>query len=143
MPFALDSSCIVALLSAWHPHSQAVSAEVNSLLETDPPLVIPAPALLEAYSVLTRMPPPYRAAPKAALEVLRNLLSCAVITSLKPDEYWPELERCAASGICGGAVHDAIIAACARNSEAGKLLTLNLNHFARFASSELSILTPR
>ena len=143
MPFALDSSCIVALLSAWHPNSQAVSAEVNSLLETDPPLVIPAPALLEAYSVLTRMPPPYRAAPRTTLEALRDLLSSAVITSLKPDEYWPELEQCAASGICGGAVHDAIIAACARQSGAGKLLTLNLNHFARFAGSELSILTPR
>ncbi|TDE14976.1 hypothetical protein [Jiangella asiatica] len=54
---AVDSSVVIAGFASWHEH-HAVSLKA---LARRPRLV--AHAALEAYSVLTRLPPPHRAQP--------------------------------------------------------------------------------
>ncbi|MGE3289565.1 MAG: type II toxin-antitoxin system VapC family toxin [Pseudonocardia sp.] len=114
---ALDSSVVVACFGAWHEHHEPARA----LLEVRPRL--PAHAGLEAYSVLTRLPEPFRAEPGTVAEFLartfpepRLVLDPAVQAELP--------RRLATHGISGGAVYDALIALTA--AEAGaQLCTLD------------------
>ena len=144
MAFALDTTCVVAALCSWHPRHRAVTQEIDLLLQQEPPLILPAPVLVEAFSVLTRMPPPHRVSPKVALRALADSFrQLAVVATLDAEAYWAELESAAANSIHGGAVHDAIIARCARAAGATKLLTLNPAHFINLGRGDLLISVPR
>lgn len=54
---ALDSSVVIAGFGTWHEHHE----RAVEVLRRTPRL--PAHAALEAYSVLTRLPDPFRAEP--------------------------------------------------------------------------------
>ena len=65
---ALDSSVIVAGLLAWHEaHERSFRALVQARRGT---IVVPGPALVEAYAVMTRLPAPHRLAPSDAIDLL-------------------------------------------------------------------------
>jgi hypothetical protein len=54
--FALDTGCVVALLTSWHEfHARTKEANVARLARRERP-IIPAPVLLASFSALTRMP---------------------------------------------------------------------------------------
>lgn len=63
---ALDTSVLVASFSTWHEAHDA------ALRATREDAWLPAHVLLESYSILTRMPEPYRAAPDVVAEYLRK-----------------------------------------------------------------------
>jgi predicted nucleic acid-binding protein len=100
---ALDSSIVVACFGAWHEnHSAALG-----VLKQDPRL--PVHAALEAYSVLTRLPDPFRADPATVAEFLRRTFPGPRLT-LEPGEHDALPTRLARLGVAGGAVYDALIA---------------------------------
>lgn len=143
MPFALDTTIIVASLCSWHPRHDESRKSIESLLNEEPPLILPAPVLIEAFSVLTRLPPPHRVSSANAFRSLRDSFqSLAIVPTIDGEAHWEEIERASAKGIGGGAIHDAIIARCAREAGAKRLLTLNPAHFARFSGSGLTISVP-
>lgn len=111
---ALDSSVVVASFGAWHEHHEPA----RKTLSEDPRL--PAHAALEAYSVLTRLPDPFRAEPAVVAEFLRRTFLTARLQAAA--DGLPE--RLAGIGICGGAVYDALIAFTAAAAGA-ELLTLD------------------
>src|SRR5207244_1251020 len=77
----------------------------------------------EAYSVLTRLPTPIRIDPAQVAGLLRDAFPNPLLV-LPPDEHRSLLSSCAAAGIRGGAVYDALIGATA--AHAGEsLLTLD------------------
>jgi predicted nucleic acid-binding protein len=101
-----DSSVLVAAFASWHDrHAQAVKAVrgVTTLV---------AHAELEAYSVLTRLPAPFRAAAADAAVYLdqyggeRLVLDGAARGALVAD--------LAEAGLTGGQVYDALIARTAK-----------------------------
>lgn len=114
---ALDSSVVVACFGAWHEnHAAAIG-----VLDQDPRL--PAHAALEAYSVLTRLPDPFRAEPAIVAEFLRRTFSGSrLILGRAEHETLPA--RLASLGIAGGAVYDALIAFTAHAAGA-ELVTLD------------------
>lgn len=62
---ALDTSVLVAAIQSWHTeHERALHAVSRALAEAS--AVVPYHALIEAYSVLTRMPKPLRLSPESA-----------------------------------------------------------------------------
>jgi len=143
MPFALDTTVVVASLCSWHPRHDEACRSIEVLLSEEPPLILPATVLVEAFSVLTRLPPPHRVSPAIAfLSLCDSFQSLATIVTLDGGMCWSELERAAARGTVGGMIHDAIIARCAREGGAKKLLTLNSQHFVRFAGGDLTIAVP-
>jgi predicted nucleic acid-binding protein len=143
MPFALDTSIVVASLCSWHPHHAEANKSIEALLHKEPPLILPAQVLMESFSVLTRLPPPHRVSPAVAFKSLRDSFQpLAAVVSLGAESCWRELERAASSAIMGGMIHDAIIARCAQEAGASKLLTLNPKHFARFAAADFAIIVP-
>ena len=54
---------MVAMLCAWHAGYDAILGEVERRLDRGEVLVLAVPALIETYSVLTRMPLPFRVLP--------------------------------------------------------------------------------
>ena len=106
-------------------------------------MVVAAPALIEAYSVLTRLPAPHRLAPADALSLLdANFSRGITVVTLSAAACRALLRAAPGDGVFGGRIYDAVIAACARRARARTLLTFNTSHFASFAGPDLAIVAP-
>ncbi len=128
--FAVDTSCMVAAVCSWHEHHDAAAAELNRRLERGERLMVAAPALIEAYSVLTRLPPPHRlSAADAWALVEANFVAEADVVALEADAYVSVLQHAVTQEVAGGRVYDAVIGECARQARADVLLTFNRRHF--------------
>ena len=104
---ALDTSVAVATFGAWHELHEVARAA----LTTDSRLT--AHTALETYSVLTRLPEPFRADPVTAVEFLRRNFATDRLT-LDRDAQAGAPDELSALGIAGGAVYDGLIALTAR-----------------------------
>lgn len=141
---ALDSTVLVAGFLPWHEdHAAARGALVELLAPAPEKCFLPVPALVESYSVLTRLPAPHRLSPAAAHELLASALRGKVaLVGFSSEQAWPFLAAQREAGIAGGAVYDAIILACAVAAGAGRLVTCNRRRFERLASAEIEIHVP-
>jgi predicted nucleic acid-binding protein len=108
---AVDSSIVVAGFASWHEsHSLAVK-----VLDRSPRLI--AHAAVEAFSVLTRLPPPHRAQPQIVHDFLTIRFTEPVLT-LSDVGYLELLATAATSGLAGGQTYDALIGFTAAEHEA-------------------------
>ena len=108
---AVDTSVVVAGFASWHEgHRSAVAA-----LARKPR--VPAHVLVEAYSVLTRLPPPHRAPADLVAAFLTERFPEAPLV-LPARAHLELLETSARTGLTGGAVYDALIAATAQRAGA-------------------------
>lgn len=140
--FAVDTNCIVAVLSPWHAHHAAALAECGRRLDDGDSMVVPASALIEAYAVLTRLPMPHRLAPHDAMTLLdANFLGQGQVAGTDPRRSPELLRQFVDAGIAGGRTYDAMIAEAARDAGATVLLTFNRRHFET-AAPGLSIVEP-
>lgn len=141
---AIDASVLVAGLLPWHEHHGPARSALRALLQTETARakpILPAHALLEAYSVMTRLPAPFRVPPAKAFALLAELTRGRVtLARLSAEDAWTLLDRLAKADIRGGAVYDASIADAAHRAGAQRILTLNFRHFARVAPEGVEIL---
>jgi hypothetical protein len=89
-----------------------------------------APAILEAFAVLTRLPPPHRLAAADAAAVLDRNWGQAETIALTAAEMWKLVRQFGAAGTSGGRAYDEAIAACAKKGKADEILTWNVRHFS-------------
>jgi len=137
---AIDTNVIIAALMSWQEfHGRARAALDKALLEKR--LLLPFPALVESYSVLTRMPSSHRLAPAVAHQLLHATLGEVRIAALPSRKAWQFLGVCEASGTTGGRVYDALIATIAIDAGAKEILTFNPRHFESF-SDRLRVTIP-
>lgn len=128
---ALDTSCMVAGVCPWHAQNEVARLAIDQQRDLGRALAIPAPALVETYSVLTRLPLPHRLAANVAWQLIEeNYLRDGNIISLTADSYLRVLRGAAHEGVTGGRVYDLMIGECARASHARALLTFNAKHFS-------------
>jgi len=128
--FALDTSCMVAAVCAWHEQHTAAAAEIGRRLERGERLAVSAQALAETYAVLTRLPAPHRLSAGDAWSLVEaNFVEGRKVVALDSAGYVTLLRELAKRGVGGGRTYDAVIAACAREAKAGALLTFNRRHF--------------
>jgi predicted nucleic acid-binding protein len=140
---ALDSSYLIALLCDWHAHHHRTLRSYQHWHDRDAQIVLPVHAILECYSVLTRMPPPCRLPPNIARQtIVENFAGSAVVVGVKSGGIWDRVESLARLGIGGGQVYDALIAWCAADAGATLLLTWNLKHFGASAPRDLDVREP-
>ncbi len=105
-----DTSVLVAAVLTWHPAHQVARDALRGSVAT-----IPGHALVELYSVLTRLPAPHRLAPAAAADVVEGLsLDVCVLPAEQHRGLTTSLGR---AGIRGGAVYDALIGATAAHHD--------------------------
>jgi predicted nucleic acid-binding protein len=141
--FLPDSSCIVAAVSQWHEHHTPAAREVNARLARGEAMLLAAPALVESYSVLTRLPAGRRLSPVDALAVLAgSFVEQGRTIALDAGDYVRLLHTAVEQGTAGGGVYDAVIAACARAGGASTLLTFNARQFLPFQDDELAVVVP-
>lgn len=129
MRVLLDTTCLVAAALSQHEHHAATVAELGRRRAADQVFVLAAHAVLEAYAVLTRLPPPHRLAPDDAFAVLERNWAQTETVALTGSESWRLLRRQAAARVTGGRVYDAHIDACARKAHVDEILTWNVRHF--------------
>jgi predicted nucleic acid-binding protein len=121
---------MVAAVCPWHEHHEAAAVEIERRLDRGERIATPAPALVEAYAVLTRLPQPHRLAPDDAWTILKgNFVDQATVMALDSAAYVQALDAATASDTAGGRTYDLIIGECARLAGASALLTFNSRHF--------------
>jgi predicted nucleic acid-binding protein len=140
--YLLDTSCLVAAVCTWHEHHATTRKELERRHAAGETPVLAAHTLAEAYSVLTRMPEPHRLRPEDALGLIEANWSKARLVALAAAEYWQVLRRCREAAIAGGAVYDALIAACARKARVKTVLTWDTAAFERFLEDEPAVRVP-
>ena len=141
--FLPDTNCMIAAVSGWHEHHLRAAAEFERRFARRETLAVAAPALVEAYAVLTRLPVAHRLASDVALALLEeNFLARGKIAALDARRYANLLRDATERDIRGGRTYDAVIAACALRAKVRALVTFNDDHFAAFADRGLEIVVP-
>jgi predicted nucleic acid-binding protein len=57
---------MIAAITSWHDRHERARQEIENRLNRKQRMIVSGPALIEAYSVLTRLPAPNRIAPADA-----------------------------------------------------------------------------
>lgn len=140
--FLLDTSCLVAAVCGWHRDHDATRRDIERRGAAGESLVLAAHSLAEAFSVLTRLPEPHRLRPEDALALIEANWGETRLVALTGSDYRSTLRRCRDAGISGGAVYDALIAACARKARAETLVTWDPAGFERFLEDEPAVRAP-
>lgn len=141
--FLPDTSVLVAAVCSWHEHHQRAVGELEQRLAGRESLLVAAPALVEAYAVLTRLPPPHRLSPDDADSLLEaNFLAQGKLISLEPKDYRSLLKDAASHGVVGGRTYDWVIATCAMKAKATALLTFDLRDFLSFSLEGIVLREP-
>jgi predicted nucleic acid-binding protein len=134
---------MVAALCAWHEHHDRAAGEINRRLKAGERLVVAAPALVEAYAVLTRLPSPHRLAADDALALLEaNFIKGARVVALDEKSYLALLREAPRVGIQGGQTYDSVIAACGLKGKVTTLLTFNADDFRFVAEKGIKVIVP-
>ena len=141
--FVPDTTRIVAALLAVHPHHERAIAALVNLLDGGYDMVLVGHTLFEAYSSLTKMPPPLRIEPTAAVTAIAaTFIGLGTVVGFELDECLGALRGFVEARVLGGRVYDASIVACARARGAEILLTFNERHFRQFEGDGLKIVVP-
>ena len=114
---AVDTSLVVAGLSPWHERHEVC----RSLLDDRPAIV--GHALVESFSVLTRLRVPYKVSTGLAAELLIANFAAPPLV-LTSEQVLRFVESLRHWKVAGGAVYDALIATTARDHGA-TLFTLD------------------
>ena len=141
--YLLDTSCLVAAVCAWHRHHDDTRREIERRDAAGEKLVLAAHSLAETFSVLTRLPEPHRLRPDDAFALIDANWGGTGLVALTGPDYRATLRRCRDVGIGGGAVYDALIAACARKARVATLVTWDLEGFERFLEDEPVVRAPQ
>jgi len=139
--FLPDTSCIIAAIVDWHERHDAAAREISSRLDSGERLIVAAPALIETYAVLTRIPAPHRLSPSDTLALLEANLFRHQLVALEAVSYRALITEAPARSIAGGRTYDAVIARCAVRAGADAILTFNERHFRGLAPG-IEIVTP-
>ncbi|MEO7651883.1 MAG: PIN domain-containing protein [Bryobacteraceae bacterium] len=141
--FGLDTSCLIPLLATWHEHHAETFTAFESRLRRGHKAIVAIHALVECYSVLTRLPKPHRLAPEQARELLATtVIANCDLAGLPPGRSWSVLEDLASRGLGGGIAYDALIAEAVQQAGATVLLTWNVRDFQSAAPRGLEVRQP-
>lgn len=121
---------MVAVVCSWHEHHEIAANEIERRLAGRAKMIVAGPSLIEAYAVLTRLPPPHRLSPQTALTLLENnFLKLATVIALNAKSYKSLLLGAPKNNVAGGRTYDAVIGACAKQGKASTVLTFNAADF--------------
>lgn len=133
---------MVAVVCAWHEHHDRAAEEIERRLRRGEKMIVAAPALVEGYAVLTRLPLPHRLSPVDAFALLDANFMRTTIVALDRHSYRTLLRRATDDAITGGRIYDAVIAACVLKAKVGAFLTFNAGHFLFLAEKGTQIVVP-
>jgi predicted nucleic acid-binding protein len=134
---------MIAVVCGWHTHHEQAVAEITRRLKARQQMVIAGPALVETYSVLTRLPSPHRLSSVDARTLIHaNFIDDAAVVALDSRRYCELITNAPEAQIAGGRVYDAVIAACAAAGSVFALLTFNRDDFNGLVDDSIEIVVP-
>jgi len=133
----LDTSVLVPVFYGDHVH-HAASLKVFTQFDRAE-IACGAHSLVEVYSVLTRLPGKHRVSGEQAMLFIGNIRDRLTVVGLSPEEHFAMLQTNAERGIAGGAIYDALLAACAVKSGAATLYTWNVRHYGQLGPEEAGL----
>src|SRR5207253_8047204 len=134
----LDTNILVAACIEEHEHHDRAWPLLDSVKKGHDLGFTSAHAILEAYSILTRLPrSPRILSQQAAALIEANVATKLTAISLTSKEYTELVLRLGKEGIIGGQVYDALHLACARKSGADRIYSFNARHFQLIAPEAL------
>jgi predicted nucleic acid-binding protein len=141
--FLADTNCIVAAVRSRHMHHSAATSELTRRLNEGQVMLVAAHSPVEAYSVLSRLPPPERVSPADALSTIQqSVIDRAEIVALDANSYVAFLRQASERSVAGGRIYDAVIAACAVHAGADTVLTFNERHFRPLLPESGEVVVP-
>jgi predicted nucleic acid-binding protein len=141
VPVAADATVLVAAVIGWHERHEAATGALEAALARKS-LVIPAPALVETYATLTRLPAQHRLVHADAFHLLRSSFATARIAGPKTRDTWTMLRRWSVAAVGGTDANDALIVDIAREAGAKTLLTFRKAELERLAIPGIEIVEP-
>lgn len=132
MLLAIDTSVIVAgalVGHAFHPRAIVWQAAIN---RGDFRAMVCAHALVEVYSVLSKLPGGL--SPAAARVLVSRVARQMRVVAPLPESYLAATERCASRGLKSGVIFDALHLIEAERTGADVFLTFNPSDFERLAA---------
>jgi predicted nucleic acid-binding protein len=143
LTIGVDTSCLVPLMSSWHRHHEPTIQCLEDFKRRKCRLIVATHAVLECFSVLTRLPDSLRIAPREAYQHMQeNLAANFGIVAVDADACWLTMDEISTRGLRGGLIYDAIIARCCAQAGASILLTWNVQDFVRVAPPGLAVRDP-
>ena len=134
MKFFLDANVLVAACLADHEHHARAIPVVQMVHDRKAQGFVSGHSLLEAHSILTRLPRAPRIPPaQAAALISDNFVKYFAITTLTGKEYSDLCQKLGREGIVGGRSYDLLHLACAEKCQAERIFTFNVNHFSELA----------
>lgn len=135
MTLGVDTSVVVAAVHANHPLHLASARWLDAAVDAHD-VVVAHHSILEAYSVLTRLPAPYRISPSEAETVLLETVEeNARIAPFTAQAMWEFISGFVAVPAAGGAAYDAFIIRLLGEAGADAIATYNVDDFRRLAPS--------
>src|SRR5687767_8215867 len=110
---AADATVLVAAVVSWHERHRAAASCLETALARKS-LVLPAPALVDAYAILTRLPAQHRLPHADAFHILRSSFSTARVSGPRTRDAWSALRRWSVAPIGGSDAYDAHLLEIAR-----------------------------
>ena len=134
MKFFFDTSVLVAVAVAHHPHHAAGLAAYRQAMSGRHSGAVSAHGLAETFSTLTRLPlSPAIHPSEAYLFINETVLPHCEVVSLDSKDYLAILETAVKAALRGGVVYDALQLRCAEKSRCDRIYTFNHAHFLRLA----------
>jgi len=134
----LDTSVLVAAVVTKHEHHARAFHVLDRVQNRRDEGHISGHSMAEMYSILTKLPPPFRHMPEQALlSIEENVIQHFEVATLSPKEYASLIREAALSGIKGGTIYDAVLLKCAAKSGAEQIWTFNLKHFQNIAPKNI------
>ncbi|HEX6086773.1 MAG TPA: hypothetical protein VF266_19735 [Thermoanaerobaculia bacterium] len=138
---AADATVLVAAVVAWHERHRAAAGAIEHALARKS-LVVPAPALVDAFAILTRLPAQHRLPHAEAFHLLRSNFGPARLAGPRTRDAWSLLRRLSVAPIGGSDTYDAQMLEIARDAGAKTLLTFRRTELERLAITGIEIVEP-
>jgi predicted nucleic acid-binding protein len=138
MKVFFDTSVLVAAVVQDHENHARAYVVLDRVQSGKDDGFVSADSLAEMYSVLTKLPQPFRHTPEQALlSIEENVINHFKIIALTGNDYAVLIREAALSGTQGGTVYDALLLKCATKAGAENVFTLNLKHFQSVAPKNI------
>ncbi len=134
MRLYFDTSVLVSLAVAHHPHHDLAYAAFHQVTTGRHEGFVSAHGLAETFNTLTRLPITPMVHPTEAYRFVSETVvgHCAVVYLVEKD-YLATIEAAAKAGLRGGVIYDALQLRCAQKAHCDRIYTFNLSDFQRLA----------
>jgi len=137
-----DTSVIIAAFVSAHPKHENSLYWLQRVKKKEIEGIISVHSLIESYSILTTLPLSPKIYPSLAENLIReNVLKDFVMVKYNTDDYIRLLGELSSNNITGGASYDGLILYAARQMKIDRILTLNVNDFARISPQLVKIIS--